>query len=418
MDFATLPPEVNSANMYAGPGASPLLSAASAWDQLAAELSSTAASYEAVIAELDSGWAGPSAAAMAAAATPYVDWMHTTAGQAEQTATQAKAAATAYESAFTKMVPPPAIAANRSQLTSLIQANLLGQNTAAIAATEAAYMEMWAQDATVMYGYAGEAVGATRLAPFAPPPDTTNPAGSANQSAAVGQAAATAAGTQAQTAVSSLAAAPAAVQAVDPTLGVAYTGLAASLFGAFVIDSAGSFGIDSAGSFGIDLIGVDLAEVFGAPHFVGAIPGGLSAGGAVPAAPVAAAVGQSSPVGGLSVPQAWTVKAPPVIQHVSTSTALAASGADAVPEVDTGESGISFAEMATAGVAARALTAAGRGRGRGKSTARQRSGAPQGPSGGLITRIAPELRELAELRDAGILTDEEFAEQKRLLLGR
>jgi len=32
--------------------------------------------------------------------------------------------------------------------------------------------------------------------------------------------------------------------------------------------------------------------------------------------------------------------------------------------------------------------------------------------------IAAELRELAELRDSGILTDEEFSEQKRRLLGR
>ena len=44
MDFATLPPEINSARMYAGPGPGPMLAAASAWDALAAELQSTAAS--------------------------------------------------------------------------------------------------------------------------------------------------------------------------------------------------------------------------------------------------------------------------------------------------------------------------------------------------------------------------------------
>ena len=38
MDFAVLPPEINSARMYAGPGAGPMLAAASAWDGLAAEL--------------------------------------------------------------------------------------------------------------------------------------------------------------------------------------------------------------------------------------------------------------------------------------------------------------------------------------------------------------------------------------------
>ena len=36
----------------------------------------------------------------------------------------------------------------------LIATNFFGQNTAAIAATEAQYSEYWAQDATAMYTYA------------------------------------------------------------------------------------------------------------------------------------------------------------------------------------------------------------------------------------------------------------------------
>ena len=40
MDFAMLPPEVNSGRMYAGPGSGPMLAAATAWDGLAAELQS------------------------------------------------------------------------------------------------------------------------------------------------------------------------------------------------------------------------------------------------------------------------------------------------------------------------------------------------------------------------------------------
>ena len=51
-------------------------------------------------------------------------------------------------------VPPPVIAANRAQLMALIATNFFGQNTPAIAATEAHYSEMWVQDATAMYGYA------------------------------------------------------------------------------------------------------------------------------------------------------------------------------------------------------------------------------------------------------------------------
>jgi PPE-repeat protein len=197
LDFAMLPPEINSGRMYSGAGSGPMLAAASAWNGLAAELRATALSYGSVVSELTSQeWHGPASAAMAAAATPYVAWMSSTAAQAEQTAAQAEAAAAAYEAAFAATVPPPVIAANRAQLVALIATNILGQNTAAIAATEAQYMEMWAQDAGAMYGYAGSSAVATQLTPFTEPQQTTSPGGLMAQSAAVAQAASTPAGTQ------------------------------------------------------------------------------------------------------------------------------------------------------------------------------------------------------------------------------
>ncbi len=174
MDFATLPPEVNSGLMYAGPGSGPIIAAAACWDSLAAEVSSAAGDYGSVISDLTSGpWRGPASASMVAAAAPYVSWMNATAAQAEQAANQAKAAASAYDTAFTATVPPPVIAANRTLLASLISTNILGQNTPAIAATEAHYAEMWAQDAAAMYGYAGSSVAASTLTPFVAPPATT-----------------------------------------------------------------------------------------------------------------------------------------------------------------------------------------------------------------------------------------------------
>ena len=189
MDFAFLPPEINSGRMYTGPGAGPMLAAAAAWDDLAAELSSTAASYASTVSGLTGGaWQGPSSESMATAAATYVEWMNTTAAQAEETGNQAKAAVAAYEAAFAATVPPPVIEANRALLMMLIATNILGQNTPAIAATEAHYMEMWAQDAAAMYGYAGSAGSASVLTPFTEPPQTTNPAGTAQQSAAAAQA--------------------------------------------------------------------------------------------------------------------------------------------------------------------------------------------------------------------------------------
>ncbi len=146
MDYGALPPEVNSARMYAGPGSVSILDASAAWDGLATELRSTASSYSGVISGLTAAWAGPSAATMAAAAAPYAVWLNGTAAQAEQAANQARSAAAAYEIAFAATVPPPVVAANRAELTSLIATNILGQNTAAIAANEAQYARMWAQD--------------------------------------------------------------------------------------------------------------------------------------------------------------------------------------------------------------------------------------------------------------------------------
>jgi PPE-repeat protein len=204
MDFGMLPPEINSARMYTGPGAGPMLAAAAGWDGLAAQLYSTAASYGSVITGLAVGWQGPSSATMEAAVAPYVTWMSATATQAEQTAIQARAAVAAYETAFAATVPPPIIAANRALLMALIATNFLGQNTPAIAATEAHYAEMWAQDATAMFGYTGASATASQVTRFTEPPQTTNPAGAGGQAAAVAHAAGTSAGTDTESVLAQL----------------------------------------------------------------------------------------------------------------------------------------------------------------------------------------------------------------------
>ena len=198
-DFGALPPEINSGRMYAGPGAGPLMVAATAWDELAAELGTAASGYSSIATELTSGpWVGPASASMISAVTPYVSWLSALAGQAEETAMQARAAAAAFEAAFAMTVPPPVIAANRVQLMTLIATNFFGQNTPAIAATEAQYMEMWAQDAAAMYGYAGESASAAQVTPFTAPPDTAKQEGLGDQAAAVAQATTTQAGNTAQ----------------------------------------------------------------------------------------------------------------------------------------------------------------------------------------------------------------------------
>jgi PPE-repeat protein len=451
MDFALLPPEINSARMYVGPGSGPMLAAAAAWEALAAELQSTASSYQSAIAGLtDGSWLGPSSASMAAAAAPYVAWMRSTATQAEQTANQAIAAAAAYDMAFAETVPPPVVAANRSLLMALVATNFFGQNTPAIAVTETQYAEMWAQDAAAMYGYAGASASATTLTPFTPPPQTTNPGGSVGQAAAVGQATGTSAGNVQRTVLSvqqtfsavpntlqSLAtAAPAA--AADPPNPLSTLSDLLSIF----LDAPGNLaglGVDT--PFSIFSYPPDVLSYFIAVHTDDLISGwaGVESWpgiGPIPptpfpvitnlGSPVSAGMGEANMIGRMSVPAAWAAAAPEIRP---LAIALPAASVGAAAETSTGGAGTLFSQMALAGMAGRAMAGT---TGTGGPGRRERTGAPtrkpteppqpepteppQGSAGGPITGVAAELRELAALRDAGILTHEEFTEQKRRLL--
>lgn len=192
IDFGALPPEINSARLYSGPGSTALVTAASAWNSLAAELNAAALGYENVVTQLTSEeWLGPASASAAAAAQPYVEWVSTTAAQAEQAATQASAAAAAYEAAFAAIVPPPLIAANRAELAQAVQTNVLGQNTGIIAQLEAQYGEFWAQDAATMYSYAGNSASASTVTPFTAAPTVASPTAASTQAAATTAAAGT-----------------------------------------------------------------------------------------------------------------------------------------------------------------------------------------------------------------------------------
>jgi PPE-repeat protein len=215
-DFGVLPPEINSGRMYAGSGSPPMLAAAAAWDELAAELGTAASVYSSTMTELTSSpWVGPSSASMLSAVVPYVGWLGAVATLAEQTANQARAAVAAYEAAFAMTVPPAVVLVNRVSLMTLIATNLFGQNSAAIATTEAQYAEMWAQDATAMYGYSAASATASDLNTFTSPPNTTNSNAAADQSAAVAQAGATQAGSTSQSTASQVASSGTASQAVQ-----------------------------------------------------------------------------------------------------------------------------------------------------------------------------------------------------------
>jgi len=170
--FPWMPPEINSALIYAGAGSGPLHVAAAAWDGLAADLSSAATSFQSVVSGLLGGtWSGPASLEMAATATPYIQWLGSAAAQAEAAAAQARVAASAFESALSATVPTAAVTTNRTQLLSLIATNIFGQNTPAIAGTEFEYMDMWAADVAAMFGYhTGALTAASAMPALSVPP--------------------------------------------------------------------------------------------------------------------------------------------------------------------------------------------------------------------------------------------------------
>lgn len=314
LDFGALPPEINSARMYAGPGSGPMSAAASAWDEVAAQLESYAAGYSATLSELrGQAWSGGAATAMAVAVEPYVAWAITTAAQAERAAAQARAAAAAYEAAFAATVPPHVVAANRLALLTLIATNFFGQNAPAIAAAETAYAEMWAQDATAMYGYAASSSAATTLTPFAEPPRTTTAHGAAAQAAAVNQAAGTSAGQARATLVSGLSANISSADASEAPASGSGVSLISSVsdFNTVVTTPgqtflAGARTLLGWGQFGN---GLDLSDIQAAKAASGAVP--VVPDLAAVRGPVLGNMGRATLVGKLSVPQAWVTASPP-----------------------------------------------------------------------------------------------------------
>ncbi|MEB3020375.1 PPE family protein [[Mycobacterium] crassicus] len=348
MDYGVLPPEINSGRIYAGPGSGSMLSAATAWEQLATELHNTATMFDSVTSGLTAGpWTGPTATAMAAAAQPYVTWLRGTGAQAEQTARQATSAAQAYATAVAAVVPPPVIATNRALVHQLIATNFFGQNSPAIGEAERQYAEMWAQDAAAMYRYAGSSAAASALAAFSRPPQTTNASGAPAQSLAVAQAGSAAATTD----VGSI------IGQISP-----FTGLATQMASAGMTSWSGTANMLSNINNGIGLVAFTAENPGGLdeilhPPFLGPASlglGGLGLGGAG----LSASAGNALKIGALSVPHGWAMPATLASAVTPAGMAVAAPGAPAVPAFAGAAPGTAFGETMLGTLAGRGLGAA------------------------------------------------------------
>lgn len=452
MDFGIYPPEINSGRMYTGPGPGPMLAAAQAWESVADELYTAIAGYQSVVAELTEGaWSGPSSAAMSAAAGSYVEWLNATAAQAEETAAQAWAAAAAYEAAFASTAPPPEIAANRAMLAVLVATNFLGQNTPAIAATEALYAEMWAQDSLAMYNYAASSAAAVVLAPFTSPHQNTDPGGTAGQAAAISQIGTFAGNVQGAIPLVpqalSATAVPVQAELLDLELLANLAALlfvapsdAVTIFGLLPAEVFANFGDFPLAAF-TTASGAADDRTFSAWNGVEPWPGTEPAPvepfvaplanlppGSLPTPTMSAAFGTANTVGALRVPPNWT--------QIATATAEVRPTALTTPMLSANPAVGPAAELDVANT----LNQMGIGTMAGQSTAEPPTAADVQKNGRtaqltgraedalaedvevspaprtVMTGVAAAIRDLALQRAAGRLSEQEYTEQKKILL--
>jgi PPE-repeat protein len=216
---------------------------------------------------------------------------------------------------------------------------------------------MWAQDAAAMYGYAAASSAATTLTPFTSPPQTTSPAGTATQAAAVDNAVASAAGpsvqsslTQAMSATQAMNLVPGALQTlgsggpfdpigfVEQVLGT-NTGVALNTF----TTDTGNWALVISGPLftasGITpllggLYGAALPQAAAAAAGdvapgagLGALAGSVDSGGSV-----SASLGGADSVGKMSVPQAWASS--PGIRLTGSASPLPAAGPGGLPQAE------------------------------------------------------------------------------------
>lgn len=332
------PPEVTSTLIHTGPGAGSLIEAAGAWQRLAVELENSVSTYASTLSSLIESWDGPSAMAMLQSIQPYLLWLRETAQQSAQMAASAEAAASAFTSVRSTVVPPSVVTANRTRLLQLLATNRFGTNTAAIAQTENEYQTMWANNSAAMSRYQATTSQATgQLSTFNSPLPATTPDGTAKQDAAVMMAVNDSAGPQVQDMLGSFGNG---ITSFDPNAG--WFGWASTWGNQFI--SSG---------FPINMLGVwaQLATAQGVASVGGDIGSGLSEGLGLTSATLANAIkgigaGASAPTGALGVGVSLgKLTAPPAVVGLLPGTQGGVQLASAASPLPAAESGFPVMPM-------------------------------------------------------------------------
>ncbi|KLO25631.1 PPE family protein [Mycobacterium haemophilum] len=173
-----LPPEINSHNIWGGPGADSIEDAVRAWASLRREICDLGSQFDQILLCLMDDWSGPVAIRVIDAATPFLRWLDSLDAKLFATERHIRRIGRAFFNARRDAVHPILIDANRAQVLALTRDNEFGQNNAAIAALEDEYGRYWDQDGRAMWWYRQELSNAlSRLTPWQQPPPIANNTG-------------------------------------------------------------------------------------------------------------------------------------------------------------------------------------------------------------------------------------------------
>jgi hypothetical protein len=174
-----IPPEVNAFRLtMAGAGPTAHVPQLTGFETAGVTHAEQATQMAVTAAETATSFVGSGGAAMMAAALTQTAWMTFASAHAQQAAATIGAGVGAYGSAVAATIPFPTVVANRIREATLEATNILGQNTPAIAETNAEYAEYWGQNAGAMMGYLGAVTGllGSLSTPLPVMPSFSNPA--------------------------------------------------------------------------------------------------------------------------------------------------------------------------------------------------------------------------------------------------
>lgn len=155
--------------LMSGAGPAPATAAAAAWASVAASISARSVFLQSLLPRLAASWQAPETALMTRNVAIYLAHNEALRTQALLASTRHTKQAADYSAALAGMAQLPEIATNHVTHGVLQATNFLGVNTAAIAANEAQYAAMWAQNAAMMLTYLANSTANMTFEPFIPP---------------------------------------------------------------------------------------------------------------------------------------------------------------------------------------------------------------------------------------------------------